>query len=84
VETYDPLVPQFAAHPPGRFDLVVAFEVLEHTPDPPTTLAEMDQFMDHNGMIFFSTGVLGPEFEQSGIQWWYVGPRNGHVSIYSP
>src|SRR5204863_7046691 len=41
VTTYDPFIPEFCARPTRRFELVSSFEVLEHTPDPARTLAEI-------------------------------------------
>ncbi|HLZ01786.1 MAG TPA: class I SAM-dependent methyltransferase, partial [Bradyrhizobium sp.] len=32
--TYDPMVPDHATPPQGKFDLVTCFETLEHLPDP--------------------------------------------------
>ncbi|MGD1278666.1 MAG: class I SAM-dependent methyltransferase [Tepidisphaeraceae bacterium] len=83
VDTYDPLVAQFAARPADRYDVVVAIEVAEHTPQPLQTFGDMVQFMKPEGMILFSTTVLPAIFDHIGVQFWYVAPRNGHVSIYS-
>ena len=83
VATYDPFVPAHARRPQERFDCLVSFEVLEHSPHPRETLEEMDSLLAPNGMILFSTLVQGAEFEAQGMNWWYIGPRNGHVSLHS-
>jgi SAM-dependent methyltransferase len=83
VETYDPLVPRFAAKPSGRFDCVVSFEVVEHAVDPARVFAEMDGFLADPGLIVFSTLLQPPDLDRQGLSWWYAGPRNGHVSLYS-
>jgi hypothetical protein len=28
--------------------------------------------------------MLQPQdFDQKGMSWWYIGPRNGHISIFT-
>ena len=34
-------------------------------------------------IILYSTLKLPHEIDSCGVGWWYVGPRNGHVSIFS-
>jgi SAM-dependent methyltransferase len=82
-ETYDPFVPRHAAKPPDRFDCVVCFEVVEHSTDPARTFAEMNDLLADAGLILFSTLLQPANIDQLGLNWWYAGPRNGHVSLYS-
>jgi 2-polyprenyl-6-hydroxyphenyl methylase/3-demethylubiquinone-9 3-methyltransferase len=81
--TYDPFYADSSTLPPGRFDLVTCFEVMEHVPFPDKALAEMTSLLSDQGAILFSTLIQPPTFAQMGLNWWYVGPRNGHVSIHS-
>lgn len=82
--TYDPFVPEFSARPGESFDLIVAFEVMEHVPEPLLTLRDMDSFLDKNGgLILFSTLLVPAEIEKVKMDWWYIAPRNGHISIFS-
>lgn len=81
--SYDPMVLEFAERPRGKFDLVTSFETLEHLPDPMAGIALMSEFAADPGLIFFTTFAQPPEFDKHGLNWWYVGPRNGHVSIFS-
>jgi 2-polyprenyl-6-hydroxyphenyl methylase/3-demethylubiquinone-9 3-methyltransferase len=83
VETYDPFVPRYSARPPGRFDCVVSFEVVEHSTDPVHSFADMNDFLADPGLILFSTLLQPHDIDQQGLNWWYAGPRNGHVSLYS-
>ncbi len=83
VQTYDPFVAEHSHRPGERFDCLVCFEVLEHSPYPRETLEEMDSLLTPGGMILFSTLVQGADFEAQGMNWWYIGPRNGHVSLHS-
>jgi 2-polyprenyl-6-hydroxyphenyl methylase/3-demethylubiquinone-9 3-methyltransferase len=83
VETYDPFVPDHSARPDGRFDCVVCFEVVEHSTDPERTFADILEFLDDPGLVVFSTLLQPPDIDRQGLNWWYAGPRNGHVSLYS-
>jgi 2-polyprenyl-6-hydroxyphenyl methylase/3-demethylubiquinone-9 3-methyltransferase len=83
VETYDPFVPLHSARPAGRFDCVVCFEVIEHSTDPKRTFADMVELLDDPGLILFSTLLQPPDIDRQGLSWWYAGPRNGHVSLFS-
>ena len=83
VDTYDPFVPRFATRPAHRYDCIVSFEVLEHMPQPAQTLADMNDLLTHEGLILFSTFFQPADINQKGLSWWYVAPRNGHISLYS-
>jgi 2-polyprenyl-6-hydroxyphenyl methylase/3-demethylubiquinone-9 3-methyltransferase len=81
--TYDPMVPEHASRPEGKFDLVTCFETLEHLPDPVAGVAKIIEFVAEPGMIFYSTLTQPADFDNHGLSWWYVGPRNGHISIFT-
>ena len=83
VETFDPFVPRFSARPTDRFDCVVSFEVVEHSNDPARVFADFNDFVTRSGMIIFSTLLQPADIDLQGLNWWYAGPRNGHVSLYS-
>jgi SAM-dependent methyltransferase len=83
VETYDPFVPRYSARPTDRFDCVVSFEVVEHSNDPARAFADMNDFLTDSGLIIFSTLLQPADIDSQGLNWWYAGPRNGHVSLYS-
>jgi 2-polyprenyl-6-hydroxyphenyl methylase/3-demethylubiquinone-9 3-methyltransferase len=83
VDTYDPFVPQYAAKPVDRYECVVCFEVVEHSTDPAAIFADMSELLADSGMILFSTLVQPADIDAQGLNWWYVGPRNGHVSLYT-
>ncbi len=83
VETFDPFVPRHSSRPSGRFDCVVSFEVLEHSNDPARAFADMDDLVTPSGLILFSTLLQPADIDHQGLNWWYAGPRNGHVSLYS-
>ncbi|MGA7431397.1 MAG: class I SAM-dependent methyltransferase [Xanthobacteraceae bacterium] len=81
--TYDPMVPAYARRPDGKFDLVTCFETLEHVPDPLTSVARIVESAAEPGFILYSTVVQPADFSNQGLNWWYVAPRNGHISMFS-
>jgi hypothetical protein len=85
-DSYDPygsthLTPALA----GRYTLCSAFEVFEHSPDPRGSLRQIVERASPGELtIYIGTGIHdGIVTEQTRLSWWYVAPRNGHVSIYS-
>jgi SAM-dependent methyltransferase len=81
--TYDPMVAEYAVPPQGRFDLVTCFETLEHLPDPVAGIRNLAQYAAEPGAILYSTLTQPDDFDRLGMSWWYVGPRNGHISMFS-
>jgi len=81
--TYDPFVPEFAKPPAENFDLVTCFETLEHMPDPVAGIGDIVAHLAEPGLVLFSTLLQPADFDQLGMTWWYVGPRNGHISLFS-
>jgi len=65
------------------FDVVTAFEVLEHTPTPWETAEEMLSFADpEGGQVVIST-LVNDIIGKQGVEYWYISPRNGHVCMHS-
>ena len=68
----------------GKFDLITAFEVFEHVPDPIKLVTSIKSLLAPDGVIYFSTllsdGNLG---YGRRMDWWYAAPRNGHISLFS-
>ncbi|MDB4931780.1 MAG: hypothetical protein JWM10_4264, partial [Myxococcaceae bacterium] len=83
VRSYDPFSAGLAAPPAGRFELVFAAEVVEHVVDPLATFAAMRELLAPGGLMLFSTMVQPADIAEVRAAWWYVSPRNGHVSIYT-
>jgi 2-polyprenyl-6-hydroxyphenyl methylase/3-demethylubiquinone-9 3-methyltransferase len=79
---YDSYDPFFAdnALPARRYDLVTSFEVVEHSADPYGNLATLLSFTKPNGAVLVSTALQPPDVTGD---WWYIAPRNGHISIHS-
>lgn len=84
-QSYDPFVNGVSStHERGLFDLITAYEVFEHAPDPRGLMADLTRLLKPDGIVLFSTlvsdGVLGAN---GSLSWWYASPRNGHISLFS-
>lgn len=69
-------------HAPGsRYDLLTAYEVLEHLPEPLEEIAPLLELADN---VLVSTEVV-PAPAPVPPDWWYYAVKGGqHVSFYSP
>jgi SAM-dependent methyltransferase len=61
-------------------DIVVACEVVEHFSNPVASFKHMASLA--NKSIAFQTAYYDPQ--TCHRDWWYLGPANGHISLYSP
>lgn len=85
IQSHDPIYGNGTIPRDRHFDLITSFEVIEHVPH-----HRQDEWM-HSvvGLLrktpfarfLLSTEVLLPHLS---INWWYICPRNGHISIHSP
>lgn len=82
-ETYDPMVTEYARRPQGKFDLITCIETFEHMPDPGAGISQIVECLAETGLVLYSTRVQPVDFDKCGLAWWYVGPRNGHISIFT-
>jgi SAM-dependent methyltransferase len=83
VASYDPFVTSSALRPQGPFDVIVCFEVVEHSPTPRQSFADLFSLLAPDGLLMLSTLLQDEQFARDGIDWWYIAPRNGHVTIFS-
>jgi 2-polyprenyl-6-hydroxyphenyl methylase/3-demethylubiquinone-9 3-methyltransferase len=81
VASYDPF--SSPARPRGDFDLVTCFEVIEHTVAPRDLLQDVAGLLRPDGCVLLSTGIQPDDIGARRASWWYVGPRNGHATIFS-
>jgi SAM-dependent methyltransferase len=83
--SYDPFVDRkLRVDRLGNFDLITAFEVFEHVPEPRKLIREVSGLLRPDGIVLFSTLLSDGILESSGpLQWWYASPRNGHISLFS-
>lgn len=78
---YDPF--SHPERPDGTFDLITCFEVVEHSPQPMETLREMTGMLSDHGAILIGQTTQPANIDQLRGAWWYIAPRNGHVSTFS-
>ncbi len=63
-----------------HFDVVTAFEVLEHFNAP---LEEIKKVLDYSDTVIFSTEII-PDSNFNVENWWYIAPETGqHIAFYS-
>lgn len=67
--------------PVGTFDLVYAFQVFEHLPDPAGVLAELLRLTRDGGLVLIHTDMEVDERPRNFAEWWYVLPPD-HCSFY--
>jgi hypothetical protein len=63
------------------YDLLTAFEVLEHLTDPVTDLSKLMNLADN---VFVTTCIV-PQPAPALSDWWYYSPSTGqHIAFYTP
>jgi hypothetical protein len=67
--------------PHGPFDLVTIFEVVEHAVDPTPLFRDALSFLVPDGAMLFTTELQNRKPDRD---WWYIAPRNGHISMHTP
>jgi len=83
VDSYDPFEPEFAERPASSYDVALCFEVLEHVPDPVATLSDIRSLLKSDGLLIATTLYQPQEILRLGADWWYLAPRNGHISLFT-
>lgn len=81
--TYDRFHPAHRERPSGRCNLVTCFETIEHMPDPKGGAADIASFLADDGLLILSTLVQPQDIAKLRMQWWYAGPRNGHITLFT-
>jgi SAM-dependent methyltransferase len=82
--SYDPFFKENSALDVEKFDLVTAIEVFEHVPFPYRLMDDLVARLRPDGVLYFSTLLSdGVQCERSTLDWWYLAPRNGHISLFS-
>lgn len=71
----------YSSPPEARYDIIISREVVEHFVDPRGTFQLMKKLLKPGGVIAFQTNLYLPgEHDRT---WGYIGPMNGHISLYS-
>jgi Methyltransferase domain len=85
-DTYDPFGRQdLSCATDSMYGFCSAFEVAEHVPDPMGFMKNLLSLVrSERFVVMIGTQVHdGLVSNESRLSWWYVAPRNGHISIYS-
>jgi len=73
-----------AGFPPGTFDAVTLFEVIEHLRDPLALLGECRKILRENGVLVIGTGNAASwTAGVMGARWEYFRPAD-HISLFNP
>lgn len=80
VDGYDPF--SNPIRPRRTFQLITCMEVIEHTPNPVETLRDISKLLEFDGIAFIQTGIMPRNIDALRGRWWYIAPRNGHISIF--
>jgi 2-polyprenyl-6-hydroxyphenyl methylase/3-demethylubiquinone-9 3-methyltransferase len=81
VKCYDPF--SRPERPVGKFDIIICNEVIEHTPFPLRAVADMRSLLREEGCIILGETLQPVDIRTVRCSWWYVAPRNGHVSTFT-
>lgn len=81
-DNWDPMTTGNAPPSQHAYDLVTCFEVFEHTPTPIETLQLALSCLRDGGLLLFSTLTID-KLAHRNIGFWYIAPRNGHITIHT-
>src|SRR6266851_4430617 len=80
--SYDPI---YGGDPPpeGPFDVIACFEVIEHVKEQRQFAETIKMLLSSCGFVVLSTQVQPTDLRKGEESWWYIEPRNGHISIHT-
>jgi hypothetical protein len=81
IAVYDPF--SEPERPTGPFEILTCFEVVEHAVSPLTVFEDMLSLLASGGAIIIGVALQPANIGEIRCNWWYIAPRNGHVSIYA-
>lgn len=81
--SYDPIYGGGDPAPKGPFDVIACFEVIEHVKEQREFAQSIKKLLSSRGFMLLSTQVQPSDLRQDGAPWWYIEPRNGHISIHT-
>lgn len=82
-ESYEPFSTA-SKFPHRKFNVITAFEVLEHVPNPNVLMQNIIRLMEDSAIFIFSTLLSDGNIKlNEPLNWWYAAPRNGHISLFS-
>lgn len=79
LHSYDPYSLKSTILTNKTYDLIFAIEVFEHEVQPKFLMNNLARLTAEDAVVIFSTKLS----KDSNLDWKYIAPRNGHLSIYS-
>lgn len=67
----------------GGFNVISAIEVFEHIPFPIAGMEDLLSYAAADCVLIVGTLTTDNQMTNSRLDWWYAGPRNGHVTLHS-
>jgi len=71
------------AEPDGRFEVIIAIEVLEHCHDFRFVADFMTRYLADDGVIWIQTVPHPRPAPEHILTSWYIAPRDGHISVHT-
>lgn len=69
--------------PPGTFDVVTLFDVIEHVPEPGGVLAEVHRLLVPGGIAVLTTGDTDSLVCRLSGRWWHLMTPPEHLTFFS-
>lgn len=82
-DCYDPIYTSSLLPVLGSYDVITCFEVFEHVFDQAQLLKNIQEYCHRDSVVLFSTLLQPVNISQVCGDWWYIGPRNGHMSFHT-
>lgn len=67
----------------GNFNVISAIEVFEHIPLPIHGVEDLLSYAADDCLLIIGTLTTDNQVTKSRLDWWYAGPRNGHITLHS-
>ena len=65
------------------FNVISAIEVFEHIPHPILGMEDMLRYAAADCLLIICTHATDDQLTNRRLDWWYAGPRNGHITLHS-
>ncbi len=82
VHSYEPYR-SIPIQPDGKYELIIAIEVLEHCHDVWSVAKFMNDHLSDDGVIWIQTLLHQHPAPEDILASWYIAPRDGHISIHT-
>ena len=65
------------------FNVISAIEVFEHIPFPIAGMEDLLRYAADDCLLIICTLASDTQVTNRRLDWWYAGPRNGHITLHS-